>query len=937
MRLFAVLFFCFMIGVLFSQEQLSAPFQSNYSKALELYEADDPTPQSEELAIGLFTKTINAIKKNAKYSTILMDCYAKAGNIYQGQQQYQKAMPFYHNGIQVARRYNDSFFLYQYYLYSGSAKYSLSEIDSARILFEQAAFIASIKKPLPDLPILYNSLGIIYYEAANYRQAINYFEQAVNSLSSKDESYSESLVSFKNNIAGCYARLGENRKALHQYLSLLPYKQISASLFQNIGHSYYSIGMYDSSLYYLQKTPASNSLTYGRLLNEIARIYMHKGLLSRSEQLFDSSINLIKKLPGYYKNKDKANGYLYRSELAEKQQLYNEAISWCNISLQELHFNFRAKQASDLPTTVNDVVSPVVFFEVLQQKAKLLFRKYNIEKDIHWGEAALQTWLLAIKTANYIKSNFDNDEATLFFNQNYSNSYKNAAALAATLYGLTQKKEYKDAFLFITESYKGNVLYANLKNNTTKEKGLIPDSLLAKEQQLKQLLTVFTNRLNATETNEGAQLIRYKITDIQVQLSRLQKQFERFPAYKKSLGTVHDIDITASQVQKNTGAGKAVLQFMWTDSLLLLFACTSDETILKKIEMNKSRQLQLDSFIQALYYSREGLRFTGHGLAAKIHTMLKNELPAAIYKQKQWVVIPDGKLNYIPFETLMTNADTRAYLAEEKIISYHYSILTLLSQVTYTFRNSNIYAAAPFNNQGIAIQNSLFPQLPNSGVEIEMWRGEKLKDADATKQTFIKTAPQSTLIHLATHAVAQSDSGADNQTYIQFFSKTNQPTDFTRLYLHELYTMRFTEQPLVILSACETAAGKSGGGEGLLSLSRGFLYGGCSGIISSMWKAEDRVTAYIVSKMQLYLQENYSPEEALHYARIDFLNDKTMDARYKSPNYWGHFIYAGALDLKSNGSTYKSGIHKITVVVVVLILLLITWYIKKSYSASRRK
>ena len=254
MRLLSAFLLCCIITVLFSQEQVSAPFQSYYSKALDLYEADNPTPESEQLAVELFTKTIKAVRNNLQYRSILMDCYVKTGNIYQGQQQYQKALPFYYSGMSVAKKNNDSFFLYQYNLYMGSAKYSLSEIDSARLLFEQAASIAGFKKLLPDLPILYNSLGIIYYEAANYKQAINYFEQAINSLSQNDETYNESFVSFKNNIAGCYARLGENRNSLQQYLALLPYKQISAGLFQNIGHSYYSLGLYDSAMYYLQKT-----------------------------------------------------------------------------------------------------------------------------------------------------------------------------------------------------------------------------------------------------------------------------------------------------------------------------------------------------------------------------------------------------------------------------------------------------------------------------------------------------------------------------------------------------------------------------------------------------------------------------------------------------------------------------------------------------------
>ncbi len=929
MKLLQALILCFTVCVLFSQEQADAGFQYYYKEAVRLYEAENPTSETERKAIGYFNKTIEAVKKNPFLTTVLMDCYVKAGNLYQGQQKYINALPYYYNGIKTATEKKDSFFLYQFSLYLGTTKYSLSEIDSARFLFEKAAALSTGNQPFPDQPILFNSLGIIYYEASNYKQAINYFNQAVNRLPQTDTEYDESFVSFKNNIASCYAKLGEYQNALNQYKALVPYKQISEGLMQNIGHTFYSLEMYDSSMYYLKKAKPSETLNYARLVNEMALIYLTKGNLAQSEQMFDSAINLIRRLPGYYKNKDKASSYLYRSQLAEKQQLYNEAISWCNIALQELHFTFKAKRAADLPATVTDVVSPIVFFEVLQQKANLLYQKYKTEGEQQWGHYALQTWMLAIKTANYIKSNFDNDEAALFFNSNFSSRYKFAAALAVELYEQTSKEEYKNAFLLITESYKGNVLNANLSRSSAKASGILPDSLLNKEIELKQLLAVFTNRLNATVSDEGAALIRSKLTDIQVQLSRLHKQFETFPAYNSIDDDLFSDVITVTTIKENIGKGKAVVQMLWLDSTVLLFGCDNKESWLKKMVLSKENKTALQQTLASLYNFEEGIRFTGYEPSAQVYRLLKSSIPSSFFEKKHWVILADGLFNYLPFETLVTDKEERGYLAEEKIISYHYSLSSLISLQASAVNTSSSFAAAPFNSEGSNTNNFNFPQLPYSESEIEVWTGEKLKNSLATKQLFIKLAPKASVIHLATHAIAKTDSANQDQTFIQFYSKPKQQPDFTRLYLHELYSMRFEKKPLVILSACETATGINEAGEGLLSLGRGFLYSGCSGIISSLWKAEDKITAYLMKQTHGYLVQNFSADEALHFARIDFLKDGSIDARFKSPNYWGNFVYVGAVHLQKDRNIHTSSMKWIWIALLISLVSFVIWYFKK--------
>lgn len=884
----------FALTPVISQQQHAAEnYEQWYKDANTNYELETPTAFTDSLAVLNFLKTVSAVKNKPALRNILLDCYIKIGNIYQGQQRFAEAMMYYHLVLKQAAQKKHTLFQYQANLYMGSARYSLNEIDSATYFLENAYSFVKGQKELPDLTVLYNSLGIIYFESANFGQAINYFQLAIDELKPSDNSYNESLVSFKNNIAACYGKLNNHEQSLRTYLSLLKYKELSESLLQNVGHAYYQLGKYDSALLYLNKVPFSKTSFHVKLINEKARIYMQKGLLSDAERLFDSAIAVNKQLPGNLKNKDKAYSYLYRSQLAYKQGLLNEAVTWSNIALQELHFNFWHTKEEELPPNVTDVISPVVFFEVLKHKAFLLQKKFEQTGNQLFLSQALETWLLAAKTSGYIKDNFDNDEAALFFNESNGSVYKQAALAAAWLYKKTGNESYKQKYLLIVENFKGNIVYRNLLSTTAKDKGLLPDSLIRREKELKQLLAVFTTRLNNLASAEAAVLVQKKITELQIELSRLQKSFEQYPQYKRAQNPHTADSISISNIQKQLNTNTSAIQYLWCDSVLLCLTITSSASQLHLIKIDKNNDDALKTFISCLYNTPEGLRFSGHELSEKVYRFLTSEWDEDVKEKKQWVVLPDGALNYLPFETLATNAEERKWLVLQKAISYHYSFSLLLNDQKETNAAGSFFAAAPFADSEIKMNDVQLDALPYSAREIEPLPGIKLQNEAATKQIFLNAGRNCSFIHLATHAFAGSEDKHPSKTFIQFYHRKGSAAENSRLYLNEIYNLAFTNHPLIVLSACETAAGNTTGGEGLLSLSRGFLYAGAGGIVSTLWKAEDKVTAYIMNRFYLYLKAGDAAEPALQKARIDFLNDEGVDVRYKTPNYWGHFVYIG--------------------------------------------
>jgi LPXTG-motif cell wall-anchored protein len=113
------------------------------------------------------------------------------------------------------------------------------------------------------------------------------------------------------------------------------------------------------------------------------------------------------------------------------------------------------------------------------------------------------------------------------------------------------------------------------------------------------------------------------------------------------------------------------------------------------------------------------------------------------------------------------------------------------------------------------------------------------------------------------------------------------------LYENEIYDLDLKNTSLVILSACETASGGLLEGEGVMSLSRSFSYAGCSNVITTLWNADDRSTAYLTLKLHQYLDKGLTKDAALQQAKLDLLKDPRLNPREKHPYYWSHLILIG--------------------------------------------
>lgn len=905
-----LLVICWADGVLTQDRLTDPPYLQWYNQAESLYHSDNPTAADEQHALELYQQTARYLKELSREDSLHTDCLIKAGNIYQGLQQYENAKLLYREAInQNQLTLQSNLLQYLAVLYLGSACYYSNVIDSAKLFFEEADQLATVRQGLPDLGFLYNSLGTIYYESANYIQAKNYFEKALYVTDSTGSDFTEIITSFKTNIATCQKHLGQEKEAIALYTALLQVlsiqepinsiQQLSYKVMYNTGNSYYQEGLYDSALWYYNKMAHNTDLFTIKKLNDIGRIYAVKQEWQTAERYFDSAIALNKTVYGTIRNRDRAYSFLFRAMLAQQQQLIDEAISWSDYALQEIRFDPVEKDASLNAGPESRVLSPITFFEIVYKKAELLGIKYVATGQEKYASAAVDMYMQAVRTAHFIKKEFDNDEARLFFNTINRNIYQQAADFIASLI-VSGKTDYAESMLIAMEDYKGSIMYQNLQQIELKDRINIDPSLFRREKELKNMLAFYYTRVNNNLVETEVDRLRQKIIDTEIELSRIQKQYETDPQYSYYKSQYSLEGLTLQKVMAGLGHETAVIHFLAVDSAIYGMALSSDDVAVIRIPNANGLQKDITMFIEALRDQTEGKRYSAYDQAARLYTQLLQPFERVTDSRDKLVIMPDGILNYLSFEALQTG-DKKNYLVQEKTITYHYSI-SLLLQNGKTDKNGNIADAlvfAPFTDASDAVKQTGLPVLFHSANEINGISGMRFIESAATKSAFLQQSPDKSILHLATHARVNTDSFY--RSCVVFYPTDSIAANY-ELYLQEIYNLDLAKTNLVVLSACETAGGINSAGEGLLSLSRAFLYAGSDGIVSTLWKTEDHVTAWIMQRFHDYLEKGYPSEKALRQAKLDFLNNSDFDAHFKTPNYWSNFMYAGYVTQEPTGN-----------------------------------
>jgi CHAT domain-containing protein/tetratricopeptide (TPR) repeat protein len=143
-------------------------------------------------------------------------------------------------------------------------------------------------------------------------------------------------------------------------------------------------------------------------------------------------------------------------------------------------------------------------------------------------------------------------------------------------------------------------------------------------------------------------------------------------------------------------------------------------------------------------------------------------------------------------------------------------------------------------------------------------------------------------VHFATHGVLDSRRPELSKLVLSLYDEKGKAQDgFLRL--NDIYNLHL-DADLVVLSACRTALGQEIRGEGLVGLTRGFMYAGAARVLASLWSVEDRATAGLMESFYRgMLRQGLSPAAALRRAQLEMARQPGR----KSPYYWAGFSLQG--------------------------------------------
>jgi CHAT domain-containing protein len=145
------------------------------------------------------------------------------------------------------------------------------------------------------------------------------------------------------------------------------------------------------------------------------------------------------------------------------------------------------------------------------------------------------------------------------------------------------------------------------------------------------------------------------------------------------------------------------------------------------------------------------------------------------------------------------------------------------------------------------------------------------------------------IVHFATHGILNDEYPELSGIVLSLFDERGRLQEDGFLRLNDVYNLNLPVE-LVVLSACQTGLGKNIRGEGLIGLTRGFIYAGASRVVASLWKVDDEATAELMKRFYEYmLKDGLPPAAALRQAQLSMREQK----RWRAPYFWAGFILQG--------------------------------------------
>jgi CHAT domain-containing protein/tetratricopeptide (TPR) repeat protein len=886
-----LVFFLLTILIVYSQGSGRSPGHIQaYQKAQHWFLSPDASETTDSLAIEAYNIVIGQLTSQSNYNDTLVNSYVNCGILQLSTGSNGKAAELFHLAILACKKNKllpDSL-LFKPYLYTGSLHYTNNELDSAIAWYKLAEALTLSNPALAETERLYNKLGVLYYETGDYRKSIDYFEKALAIASADSGTGNDFAIYYKNNIAASLVRMESYAAALNIYKGLLQYNVNSDQLFANMGFAYQQLGDTRNALLYLHQVKQSSP----KQLNNLTGVFLRTGQYDSARFYNNQALSFFAAAGNRNESSVYAVALKHAGDIKTRWGDAAAGLADYQSAITKLVPGFTDTNTARNPLLFTGLQNFNVLFDVLTGKAKAFKKESDSAQQavVNYRQQALGAYTAALSLARYVERTYSSDDARLFLKTKVNPACSEAVSLALDLYHDTKDDNYLQAAFNYAENNKASVLQAGLLQLELQDIAGLPVSLISTEKKYKSLISRLNIQLAQVGDTIAGRALQTRLRDAELQLSKTQDALEENPAYRRLKFDTKDISLEHTR-EELKGKHQTLLSYYYTDKQLRCFYITPEETGCSSVNLPVDFFATIASLRKELQEPGNADRKRVNQASTQLFSVLLQPVMNKIKDAKHLVIIPYNEISYLPFELLKNPADG-SMLLDRFAISYNYSANFLFDEDAGKDIPYSVLAMAPFTDKSTG--DMILPQLPASATEIAGLPGMSVTGSGATRAKFIGLVGDYPVVHLATHAVANDNDPLGG--YIEFYGIKTDPDSLHRLYEREVYNLNMKAARLVILSACETGNGMLVNGEGIVSLSRAFSYAGCKSVVTSLWKADDAATAFIIKKLHGYLQKGYSKDEALQQAKIDYLNSPETDDRYKAPAYWAHLVLIGNRD-----------------------------------------
>ncbi len=791
----------------------------------------------------------------------------RLGKVYHSLGEMQKALDLFGEALLLQRAIGDRAGDAGALNNIGAVYSSLGEKQKALDFYNQALPLVRAVNNRADEAYILNNIGAIHFSMGDKQKVLDYFDQVL--LLSRTVSDHSEEANALNNIGVVHFSLGEKQKALDLHNQALPLsrtvgnRRIEANTLDNIGYVYYSLGEKQKALdFYNQALPLRRAIgdrpEEVTTLNNIARAERALDRFNESRSHIESAIKIIESLRTKVVSQELRAAYF--ATVHEQYEFYTDLLMQTHKQEPVKSLNTAALQVSESARARSLLESLTEARADIRQGVDpvLLTRERELQQRLN-AKAEAQLKLLAASRSEAqvtaIKKEIDalTIELQHVQTQIRQTSPRYAALTQPQPLTVTETQQVLDADTLLLEYSLGNersFLWAVTPTAINSYELPKREVIEAAAQRVYDLLTERFKEVEG-ETKEQKR-------------ARIAKADVQYPTAAVSLS-----QMLLAPVAQQLGKKRLVIV---ADGVLhyLPFGALPDPNNLNEKASNW----------QPLVVEHEMVNLPSASTLAVLRRELAGRKPAA----KTLAVLADPVFTRDD-ERVKAGTSTLANKTAEK--KAEPSLKELANEkITRKLLQKSVGGAGE-----LQINRLKFTRQEAEQILALVPTSERMQALDfAANRALVESdkLSQYRYVHFATHGLADSERAELSTLVLSLVDEQGRPQDgFLRA--HEVYNLNLPAE-LVVLSACETGLGKQVKGEGLVSLTRGFMYAGAARVVVSLWSVNDRATAELMTKFyRKMLVEGQRPAAALRAAQIEMWRTP----QWAAPYYWAAFTLQG--------------------------------------------